>query len=86
MQIILQELASSLASEAAEQETEENQAVLMDEADELERAKLPEYTARFKVSMCAVQILSSSNSDKEQSLSVQNNYLFNLKCTKPQLQ
>lgn len=63
MQMILHELTATLASEAAEQENEENQAVTMDEADELERAKLPQYIARFKVSMCAVQILSSSNSD-----------------------
>lgn len=53
MQVTLQELLSTLASEAAEQETAESNAVTMEE-DELERTKLPKYIARFKVSRCAV--------------------------------
>lgn len=54
MQMILQELEATLASEAAEQEAAENQTITIDEEDELERAKLPQYMARFKVSVCAV--------------------------------
>ncbi|XP_060787807.1 28S ribosomal protein S27, mitochondrial isoform X2 [Neoarius graeffei] len=48
MQMILQELVSMLASEATVQKDAENQAVTIDEDDELERAKLPQYSARFK--------------------------------------
>ncbi|KAB5567545.1 hypothetical protein PHYPO_G00233990 [Pangasianodon hypophthalmus] len=48
MRAILQELTSTLASEAAEQEAAENQTVTIDEDDGLERAKLPQYMARFK--------------------------------------
>ncbi|XP_017324420.1 28S ribosomal protein S27, mitochondrial [Ictalurus punctatus] len=48
MQMILQELEATLASEAAEQEAAENQTITIDEEDELERAKLPQYMARFK--------------------------------------
>lgn len=43
-----------LASEADEQKAAGNQGVTIDEDDELERAKLPQYIARFKVSICAV--------------------------------
>ncbi|KAG9270640.1 28S ribosomal protein S27, mitochondrial [Astyanax mexicanus] len=48
LQTILQEL-SSTPSETAEENTAENQADdSIDEEDELERAKLPQYTAKFK--------------------------------------
>ncbi|KAI5614089.1 28S ribosomal protein S27, mitochondrial [Silurus asotus] len=48
MQMVLQELKSTLASEAAPEEAAENQPVFIDEDDELERAKLPQYIDRFK--------------------------------------
>ncbi|GAA6105919.1 28S ribosomal protein S27, mitochondrial [Tachysurus ichikawai] len=48
MQMILQELMSILASEAVEEKAAENQDVTIDEEDELERAKLPEYIDLFK--------------------------------------
>lgn len=51
MQMILQELMSILASEAVEEKAAENQDVTIDEEDELERAKLPEYIDLFKVSL-----------------------------------
>lgn len=50
MEMILQELPSMLTSEADETKAAENQAVTNDEEDELERAKLPQYIVRFKVS------------------------------------
>ncbi|KAM9475586.1 small ribosomal subunit protein mS27 [Clarias gariepinus] len=48
MQITLQELLSTLASEAIEEKATETQTVNIDDDDEFERAKLPQYTARFK--------------------------------------
>ncbi|KAK3540577.1 hypothetical protein QTP70_034321 [Hemibagrus guttatus] len=48
MQEMLQDLMSILASETAEEKAAENQAVTIDEDDELERARLPEYMTRFK--------------------------------------
>ncbi|XP_062854345.1 28S ribosomal protein S27, mitochondrial [Trichomycterus rosablanca] len=47
VQNVLQQLASVPVSKAAE-ETTENKTASTDEEDELERAKLPEYTAKFK--------------------------------------
>lgn len=51
MQVMLQDLLSVLASETAEEKSAENQAVTIDEDDDIERAKLPEYMTRFKVSL-----------------------------------
>ncbi|KAG7332337.1 hypothetical protein KOW79_004171 [Hemibagrus wyckioides] len=48
MQVMLQDLMSILASETAEEKAAENQAVTIDEDDDIERAKLPEYMTRFK--------------------------------------
>lgn len=51
MQVMLQDLMLLLASETAVEKSAENQAVTIDEDDDIERAKLPEYMTRFKVSL-----------------------------------
>ncbi|TSY41758.1 28S ribosomal protein S27, mitochondrial [Bagarius yarrelli] len=48
VQMILQDLMMTPASEKAEEENAEIQTVTVDDDDELERAKLPQYMARFK--------------------------------------
>lgn len=69
LQNILQELSSTPSSETAEKNTAENQADdSIDEEDELERAKLPQYTAKFKELREQIQAQGKEDSSSLEAL------------------
>ncbi|KAI4894668.1 hypothetical protein NFI96_001854 [Prochilodus magdalenae] len=68
LQSVLQELSSTPASKAEEEGNTENEAQAPDEEDELERAKLPQYTAKFTELMGRLQAQGKVDSDSLEAL------------------